>query len=95
MPLFLISYDIDTKDKDEYEPLWALLKKIGAVKILYSEWVVVGSVNGAEKIYDQIFPILKEADRLLVQEVSQNAFWDKLLITDEAFAKLVRANARG
>jgi CRISPR-associated endonuclease Cas2 len=95
MALYLISYDIDEKDKKEYEPLWALLKQLGAVKILYSEWIIKGGVNDAEKIYDKIMPILKEADRLLVHEVAQNAYWDKLLISDEVFAQLVRANARG
>ena len=95
MALYLISYDIAEKDKEEYEPLWALLKMMGAKKILYSEWIIAGEVNDAQKIYDKIMPNLKQADRLLVQEVTKNAFWDKLIISDDAFANIIRAKARG
>ena len=41
-----------------------------------------------------IAPLTREADRLLVQEVTRDAHWDKLLITDEAYNKLL-AQARG
>jgi hypothetical protein len=85
MALFLISYDIDQKDKQEYEPLWELLRNMGATKILYSEWIVTGNTGDAKDIYDRIMPILKLDDRLLVQEVCRNAGWDKLLIADDAF----------
>lgn len=91
MALYLISYDISEKDAAEYQSLWALLKKIGAVKILYSEWVVVADANEASNIYNRIAPLTKSADRLLVQEMGGNAAWDKLLISDEAFRKLARS----
>jgi len=95
MALYLISYDIDEKDKKEYEPLWALLREMGAVKILYSEWLVPGGMGSAKTIYDKIMSILKMDDRLLVQEVLREAAWDKLLISDADFKKLVIDNARG
>jgi hypothetical protein len=94
MALYLVSYDINEKDKKEYEPLWDVLREMGAVKILYSEWIVPGDADGAGKIYDQLATIIKEDDRLLVQEVAMNASWDKLLISDVLFKKIVSENAR-
>jgi len=91
--LFLISYDINEKDAFEYKPLWARLGEIGAKRILYSEWVVSGS--SASQLYDQIAPLLQKKDRLLVQEVTSNVSWDKLLIGDAEFRNLVIKTARG
>jgi hypothetical protein len=94
MALYLISYDIADKDAFEYQPLWDHLKTIGAVRILYSEWVVKGEAGGAASIYADIAPLTTMKDRLLVQELTKDAAWDKLSITDEAFQNLL-AFARG
>lgn len=93
MAVYLISYDIAEKDKFEYEPLWALLKAIGAVRILYSEWVVVDRIGRAGAIYGSIAPLTALADRLLVQEILYDAKWDKLLISDPDYQAIMR-NAR-
>ena len=94
MALYLISYDISEKDAFEYENLWAKLKSIGATKILYSEWVVVDEVGQASAIYGVIAPLTQGKDRLIVQELTKDAKWDKLLIADEVFRKLLQS-ARG
>ena len=94
MALYLVSYDIGEKDKFEYEPLWALLRSLGAQKILYSEWLVTGDRGTAQQIYDRIAPLTQTSDRLLVQEVTKNASWDKLLISDDTFRSLVLRWAR-
>jgi hypothetical protein len=73
MALYLISYDIASKDADEYEALWAHLKKIKAVKILYSEWLTIDEANQASAIYNQLTPFFKQADRMLVQELGMNS----------------------
>ena len=87
MALYLISYDIAEKDASEYQGLWDHLRKIGAAKILYSEWLVIGDAGQAAAIYDNIAPLIRQADRLLVQELGQDSAWDKLLISDENFRK--------
>lgn len=87
MALYLISYDINEKDAFEYEGLWAKLREIGATRILYSEWVVKG--NSSHSIYDKVAVTIQDKDRLLVQEVTDDAIWDKLLISDSAFQKLL------
>ena len=94
MALYLISYDIADKDKDEYEALWNKLEELGAEKILYSEWVLVDSVGNATEIYNKIAPLTRQSDRLLVQEVTKDARWDKLLISDEEYRKFLE-HARG
>jgi len=90
MALYLISYDINDKDKDEYESLWAALRQLGAVKVLYSEWMLVGNTGQAKLIADQILAHLRTADRLLVQEVTTDAAWHNLMISDDAFRELLR-----
>jgi hypothetical protein len=94
MALYLISYDIIKEDAFEYGPLWAKLKAMGATKILYSEWVVVGDVGKSGSIYAEIAPLTSLNDRLLVQELTKDATWDKLLISDDAFRNLL-LKARG
>ncbi|MCU1308339.1 MAG: hypothetical protein JWN45_3034 [Acidobacteriaceae bacterium] len=94
MALYLISYDIADKDAFEYQALWDLLDEMGAVKILYSEYVITGDAGKAGAIYAQVAPKTVAADRLLVQEVTKDAQWDRLLISDAEFSKLL-ASARG
>jgi hypothetical protein len=94
MALYLISYDINEKDAFEYEGLWARLRELGAVKILYSEWVITEDVGKSGAIYREIAPKTQKKDRLIVQEITKDAIWDKLLIADDVFQKLI-ANARG
>jgi hypothetical protein len=88
MALYLISYDIAEKDAFEYEPLWAKLRSMGATKILYSEWVIEGT--SATNIYEELAPLIQGKDRLLVQGMTQEATWDKLMISDDAFRALLR-----
>jgi hypothetical protein len=90
MALYLISYDIAEKDAFEYEGLWAALRAIGATKILYSEWVLPGELNGASGIYNKVCGLVQGKDRLLVQEITEGAVWDKLLISDDAFRGLLK-----
>jgi hypothetical protein len=92
--LYLVSYDIDDKNKEEYEPLWAKLKELQAAKILYSEWILVDDLGKANAIYGEIAPLTRTNDRLLVQELTKDAAWDKLLISDDDFLTWLE-HARG
>lgn len=93
MALYLISYDIKEQNRDEYPELWAELKRIQAAKILYSEWIAIGDVGQASSIYSRLSPMIKDTDRLLVQELLKDAAWDRLLISDDNFRKWL-AHAR-
>jgi len=94
MALYLVSYDIAQKDAFEYDGLWAKLKKLNAVRILYSEWIVSADPNESATIYDDIAPNIQAKDRLLVQEITNDATWDKLMISDDLFRKWLM-KARG
>ena len=94
MALYLISYDINEKDSWEYSALYDKLKELGAVRILYSEWAISSGVGQAHSIYWVIAPLTQKKDRLLVQELTSDAQWDKVMISDEAFSDLLK-NARG
>ena len=95
MALYLISYDIIQKDALEYDLLWAKLRAMGAKKILYSEWVVRGETGAAQRIFDEIAPLTTTDDRVLVQEITKDAVWDKLLLRDDTFRDMVVKSARG
>jgi hypothetical protein len=98
MTLYLISYDIADKDKDEYETLWAKLRELKAAKILYSEWIIIRehspSGNTANDIYEMLSPLIRKGDRLLVQELAGYAAWDSLIMNSATFKDLVEKNAR-
>lgn len=94
MALYLISYDINEKDAFEYDALWAKLKELGAVRILYSEWALEANTGMSGQIYHHIAPNVQKKDRLLVQELTKDAAWDKLLIGDADFKQLLDV-ARG
>jgi hypothetical protein len=94
MALYLISYDIAEKDAFEYGPLWERLKTLGAVKILYSEWIISGGIGQSETIYNEIAPLTQKKDRLLIQEMTKDFYCDQLLISDDAFRAIVLKHAR-
>lgn len=94
MALYQISYDIAEEDSSEYEPLWSLLRQLGALRILYSQWIVAGGDGQSDIFYNQLRPLVQASDRLLVQEVTKEAHWDQLLIPDDLFRQLLRTRAR-
>jgi hypothetical protein len=48
----------------------------------------------AGAIYSEIASLTQKKDRLLVQEITKDAAWDKLLIPDDTFERFL-AVARG
>jgi len=90
MALYLVSYDISEKDA-AYKPLRDFFKRIGAVNILSSGWLVKREPGAANNLYDQIVALDVRPGRLLVQEVGADAAWDKLLITDDDFKTRLRS----
>lgn len=56
-----------------------------AVRILFSEWIMIADQNAASEIYNKLAPLTQKKDRVLVQELGQDSAWDKLLISDDDF----------
>lgn len=62
--LFLVSYDLNKPEQD-YASLLPVLRKLGARKVLYSEWVLL-SGNSAEELRDYLTQFVDNNDALLV-----------------------------
>jgi CRISPR-associated endonuclease Cas2 len=95
MPLYLVSYDIPEKDRDEYQELWDYLDTLGAVRILFSEYAVPFDGTNAD-LADKILKHLRTNDRLLVCELftgDTGCAWHNVKISDAAFDSLL-ASAR-
>ena len=91
MALYLISYDVSSKNHD-YQSLWDRLAQLKAVRILYSEWLLPRSNTGiALDLANDLSKHIEAGDSLLVQEVGQDAAWVKLKISDDAMSKLLSA----
>jgi hypothetical protein len=97
MALYLASYDIAEKDRDEYQELWDYFDSIGAVKILYSEYAVPFTGKAID-LANKISTHLKSADRLLICELfdgdNGTCAWMNLRISSDAFRKLLTGFAR-
>ena len=77
--LFIISYDLVDKGPDDYEDLQAALLKLGAKRILYSQWALRKEGTSAKKLRDTLIEFFRGRDRLLVTEVTKAAWSDPLL----------------
>ncbi len=70
MALYLISYDLlNHKTFGQYEELIQELERIGAKKVLYSEWVMSNTATSIA-IRDHLAKYVHTDDRILVSELS-------------------------
>jgi hypothetical protein len=83
MAKYMVSYDLRRPEKD-YVNLIAYLKKIGAIRVLLSLWLVK-SQSDHGGLRDQIIRngSLDDNDRLLVAGLDGSAAWTNLLATDQ------------
>ncbi len=77
--LFIISYDLVDKDPEDYKDLKIALRKLGAKKILYSQWALRKESTSVTSLYDNLIEFFSGEDRLLVTEVPKAAWSDPLL----------------
>jgi len=89
MSAFLVSYDLDKPGQD-YADLIAALKKVGAVKLLYSQWGLI-TTSTAVQIRDYLKQFIDGNDRLLVVELSGQVAWYNVMISTDALQKLIAA----
>lgn len=71
--LYLISYDLNKPEKD-YPTLIDALERDGAVKILWSEWLVNRSED-ATGVGGRYAAYMDSNDSLFVTEVTKNTAW--------------------
>ena len=80
MSLYLISYDLmNHATFGQYETLIAELRKLGAQRVLLSEWVLRSQSNSSD-ICNYLMSFIHKADRLFVAEVTANWTAYNLLI---------------
>jgi hypothetical protein len=81
MGVYLISYDLDKPGQD-YPRLIKELERLGAVKVLYSEWLFKSNSSAAQ-IRDHLVRFVDSNDMLLVLGLTGEAAWTKLMVTSQ------------
>jgi len=89
MKKYLISYDLDKPGQD-YNRLIKELERLGASKILYSEWIFRSS-SSASEIRNHLKAFIDSNDMLLVVALTGEAAWTSLMVTDDAFKQSIAA----
>jgi len=72
MKNYIISYDLH--DQRNYQPVWDLLNRIGAVRLLESLWVVT-TAHGSAQIRDALKAAADQDDSIVVIELIAGAEW--------------------
>ena len=86
---YLVSYDLNTPGKD-YSRLTNALVALGAIKILYSEWVLRADYN-AEQIRNHLQQFVDSNDMLLVTGLTGEAAWTSLMVPNQTFIDVIAA----
>jgi hypothetical protein len=68
MPVYLVSYDIAERNREEYQALWDYFDSLQSLKVLYSEYAVPFATTALD-LANKIHPHLKKGDHLLVSEL--------------------------
>ena len=89
MKKYLISYDLDKPGQD-YSRLTKELERLGATKILYSEWVVRGQWT-AVQLRDHLMAFIDSNDMLLVVGLTGEAAWTSLMVSNDRFKQSIAA----
>ena len=79
MRLFLVSYDLINPGQ-AYPPIVGRLEALGAKKVLFSEWMLRGSMT-ATQLRDDLQRYMDANDQLLVIDISGSEMaWTRLQI---------------
>lgn len=84
-----ISYDLDKPGQD-YPRLVKELERLGAVRVLYSEWIF-RSTSSAVEIRDWLQSFIDSNDMLLVVALTGEAAWTGLMVTNDTFKQALAA----
>ena len=68
MATYLVSYDLTRPKEDDYPELLDALRRDGALRILYSEWLVL-SDQSAKTVAERYLAHMDADDRIFVCEV--------------------------
>jgi hypothetical protein len=88
MSVHLISYDLD-KPGQNYPRIISELERLGAKKVLYSEWMLKSNLSDVQ-LRDHLQKFVDGNDMLLVVTVSGGA-WNSLMVSDQTVVQLFAA----
>jgi hypothetical protein len=89
MKKYLISYDLDKPGQD-YSKLIKELERLGAIKILYSEWILKDEAS-AVQLRDHLRAFIDSNDMLLVVGLTGEAAWTSLMVSNDRFKQSIAA----
>jgi len=89
--LYLISYDLQNPGKD-YSMLTQALGKMGARRVLLSEWLLVSNEAPDNRV-NTVARYMDANDRLLVTEITRKSSWTRTML-DKATLDALFGNAR-
>ncbi len=87
MNKYMIVYDLE-KRGESYEPLLDALRKLGALHVLYSKWVLRTNYNSVQ-LRDYLRQFIDSNDLLLVVGLTGEAAWTSLFVTNEQFKQAI------
>lgn len=89
MKKYLISYDLDKPGQD-YPRIIKELERLGAIRILYSEWIWKATWT-AVQVRDHLKSFIDSNDMLLVVALTGEAAWTSLMVSDTGFKQSIAA----
>jgi hypothetical protein len=90
MPNYLVSYDLDKPGPQDYDLLDDTLKSMGGTRVLYSQWLVKTELSGWDLEETLMGYIDPNTDSMLVVQIDRgHSSWNRLMISDDAFRKLL------
>jgi len=81
---FVVSYDL-IRNKD-YQRIIDELERLGAAKMLLSQWLLDAS-NTAQEVKDHLTPFVDDDDRLVVIEFSKRPAFTRMFTTGADWIK--------
>ena len=89
MNKYLVSYDLDKPGQD-YPRIITELERLGARKVLYSEWIL-RTTQTAMQLCTHLSSFVDGNDKLLVVAITGEAAWTSLMVTDNSFKQSIAA----
>jgi hypothetical protein len=89
MATYLVSYDLDKPGQD-YHRLITELNRIGAKKVLYSEWLY-STAWSAVQLRDYLAKFVDSNDMLLIVALTGEAAWTQLMVSNAEVIKALAA----
>ena len=86
---YQVDYDL-RKPNRSYEALHERLRQLGAVRVLFSTWIL-GSTASAQAVFQDLARFIDNDDGLLVTGLTGEAWWTNLMVSHDDARKAFAA----